>query len=54
MKRDGRVYTEIVPNCTKDTLQAVIRGHIASDTVIHSDGWRGYGGLVDIGVDNTL
>ena len=40
-KRDGRVYTEIVPNCTKATLQAVIRGHIAPDTVIHSDSWRG-------------
>jgi transposase-like protein len=51
LKRDGRVYTEIVPNCTKATLQAVIRGHIAPDTVIHSDGWRGYDGLVDIGFD---
>jgi hypothetical protein len=26
LKRDGRVYTEIVSNCTKATLQAVIRG----------------------------
>jgi transposase-like protein len=51
LKRDGRVYTEIVPDCTKATLQGVIRGHIASDTVIHSDGWRGYDGLVDIGFD---
>jgi len=51
LKRDGRVYTEIVPDCTKATLQAVIRGHIAPDTVIHSDGWRGYDGLVDIGFD---
>lgn len=51
LKRDGRVYTEIVPNCTKATLQGVIRGHIAPDTVIHSDGWRGYDGLVDIGFD---
>jgi transposase-like protein len=51
LKRDGRVYTEIVPDCTKATLQAVIRGRIAPDTVIHSDGWRGYDGLVDIGFD---
>lgn len=51
LKRDGRVYTEIVPDCTKATLQAVIRGRIAPETVIHSDGWRGYDGLVDIGFD---
>ncbi len=51
MKRDGRVYTEIVPNGTKATPQAVIQGHIAPDTVISSDGWRGYDGLVDIGFD---
>ncbi|NOU00881.1 MAG: IS1595 family transposase [Gallionella sp.] len=51
LKRDGMVYTEIVPDCTKATLQGVIRGYIAPDTVIHSDGWRGYDGLVDIGFD---
>lgn len=51
LKRYGRVYTEIVSDCTKATLQAVIRGRIAPETVIHSDGWRGYDGLVDIGFD---
>lgn len=51
LKRDGLVYTEIVPNCEKPTLQGVIRGHIALESVIHSDGWRGYDGLVDIGFD---
>ena len=50
-KRQGKVYTEIVPDCSKVTLQAIIRGHIAPDAVIHSDGWRGYDGLVDIGFD---
>lgn len=49
LKRDGRVYTEIVPDCRKATLQAIIRGRVAPDTVIHSDGWRGYDGLVDVG-----
>jgi transposase len=48
-KRNGCVYTEVVPNCKKRTLQAVIRGRVALDTVIHSDGWRGYDGLVDVG-----
>jgi len=51
LKRQGKVYTEIVPNCTKATLQAVIRGKVDIGTVIHSDGWRGYDGLVDLGFD---
>ena len=49
LKRSGKVYTEIVPDCSKATLQAIIRGRIAPETVIHSDGWRGYDGLVDVG-----
>ncbi len=48
-KRNGSVYTEIVPDCRKKTLQAIIRGRIAPETVIHTDGWRGYDGLVDVG-----
>ena len=48
-KRNGCVYTEVVPDCRKRTLRAVIRGRVALDTVIHSDGWRGYDGLVDVG-----
>lgn len=40
-KREGRVYTEVVPDCSKRTLLAVIRGKIKPDVVIHSDDWRG-------------
>jgi len=48
-KRNGKVYTEIVPNCKRNTLRAVIKGRVSLDTIIHSDGWRGYHGLVDLG-----
>ena len=48
-KRGGKVYTEIVPNCAKTTLQGIIRGRVDPDSIIHSDGWRGYNGLVDLG-----
>ncbi|MBA2494646.1 MAG: IS1595 family transposase [Acidobacteria bacterium] len=48
-KRSGSVYTEVVPDCKARTLQAIIRGHVAPESVIHSDGWRGYDGLVDVG-----
>jgi transposase len=49
LKRDGKVYAEIVPDCKKATLQAIIRGRVSPEAVIHSDGWRGYDGLVDVG-----
>ena len=51
LKRNGRVYTEIVPNCKKDILQAIIKGKVDKSTVIYSDGWRGYDGLVDVRYD---
>ena len=51
LKRQGKVYTEIVPDYSKATLQAIIRGHVEPSTIIHSDAWRGYDGLVDIGFD---
>ena len=50
-KRNGKVYTEVVPNASKKTLQGIIRGKVALESVIHSDGWRGYNGLVDVGYD---
>ena len=46
---NGKVYTEIVPDCSKATLQGIIRGRVGLESVIHSDGWRGYDGLVDLG-----
>jgi transposase len=38
-----------VPDCKETTLQATIRGRVVPEAVIHSDGWRGYDGLVDVG-----
>jgi len=55
-ERGGRVYTEIVPNCSAKTLQAIIE-HVVdlnsgrTRTEINTDGWRGYDGLVDTGYD---
>jgi len=53
-KRNGSVYTEIVPDCSKPTLQGIMRGKVGLDTVIHSDSWRGYNGLVDLGYKKHL
>lgn len=54
LKRGGRIYTEgdrgrSRPNCTKKTLQAIIRGRVEPGSVVHTDGWRAYDGLVDVG-----
>lgn len=55
-ERGGRVYTEIVPNCSGKTLQAIVE-HVVTlnsgrtKTEINTDGWRGYDGLVDVGYD---
>jgi len=49
LQRGGKVYTEIVPDCARKTLQAIIRGKIEPESIIHSDSWRGYNGLVDWG-----
>ena len=51
LKRGDKVYTEIVPDASRNTLQGIIRGHVDPESIIHSDGWRGYDGLVDIGYD---
>jgi transposase len=51
LKRGNEVYTEIVSNASKAALQAVIRGRVRPESVLHTDGWRGYDGLVDLGFD---
>jgi transposase len=48
-KRNGKVYTEIVSDCARRTLQAIIGGRVSVESIIHSDMWRGYNGLVDVG-----
>ncbi len=35
-ERDGQVYTEIGPDCSKPTLQGIIRGRVDPATVINS------------------
>jgi len=53
-ERNGRVYTEIVPDCSARSLQSIIRGKVSLESIIHSDGWKGYDGLVDVGYDRHL
>ena len=49
LKRNSNVYTQIIPNCSRSTLRGVIQGKVTLESVIHTDGWIGYDGLVDLG-----
>jgi transposase len=50
-ERGGRVYTEIINDAKAKTLQGIIRGRVNPSSVILSDKWRGYDGLVDVGFE---
>ena len=45
-ERNGRVYTKIIPDCSRRTLRKAITGKIDLSSTIYSDSWRGYDGLV--------
>ena len=53
-ERQGRVYTEIVPNCSALALQRALRGKVDPASVVLTDAWRGYDGLVDVGYDKHI
>jgi transposase-like protein len=48
LKRNWRVYTEIVPDVKAKTLQKIIRGKVGNDSELNTDGWHSYDGLVDL------
>jgi len=49
LKRDGKVYAEVVPDVKARTLKPIIRKKIAPDSEVNTDGWWAYDGLVDMG-----
>lgn len=46
LKRAGKVFTQIVPDCSKTQLLNVVRDRVRRPAVIHTDGWKAYDGLV--------
>ena len=48
-KRNGKVYTHIVPNAKSETLLPLIRKHADEEVIVNTDGWASYDGLVDMG-----
>lgn len=49
LKRNGKVYTRIIEECDRYTLHRIIKERVGKNSIIHSDGWPGYDGLVDVG-----
>lgn len=43
-----------MPDVKKTALRKAIQGKVDLDTIVHSDGWPGYDGLVDVGYARHL
>jgi transposase len=48
-KREGKVYTQIVNNCSAAELVPIIKRLAPDDATIYSDEWKAYDGLVNEG-----
>ena len=46
LKRNGKVYTQIVHDVSRETLRKIIHSQIIPESVIYSDSFRAYDGLV--------
>src|SRR3989338_9193750 len=46
LKRNGKVFTQIIENCKRKELMPVIKGKILEESTIYTDGWKSYDGLV--------
>lgn len=51
-KRGGKVFVEIVRNCSREELMPIIQGKILEGSTIHTDGWKAYNGLILNGYDH--
>jgi transposase-like protein len=49
LKRDGKVFTNIVANCSRSELLPIIQGKVLENTTVYTDGWRSYDGLITLG-----
>ena len=52
--RDGAVYTELAADSAAKQLRAVFKGKVSLASLMQSEDWRGYDGLVDVGHDKYL
>lgn len=48
-KRNGRVYTQVVTNCSARQLIPIIQDKVSEDSTVYTDGFKTYDGLVNMG-----
>jgi len=46
LKRDGKVYTQIIKNASKQELMPIVRQLVRKQSTIYTDKWKAYDGLV--------
>ena len=46
LKRGGKVFVKAVENCSREELMPAIKGKVLEGSVIHTDGWKAYDGLI--------
>jgi transposase len=52
LKRNGAVYTQIIPTAQRKAVMPIIRKVVASGSDIYSDGWRSYDALAVYGYNH--
>lgn len=52
LKRGGKVFVNIVKNCSKEQLMPIIQGKVLEGSTVYSDGWKAYDGLLLNGYDH--
>jgi len=45
LKRNGKVFTVIIPDAKTDTLMPIIRQQVKPDSIVYTDTWRSYKAL---------
>lgn len=46
LKREGKVFVQIVEKCSKEELMPIIQGKILEGSTVYTDGWKAYDGLI--------
>jgi transposase len=46
LKRDGKVYTQIIKNASKQELMPIVKQLVRKQSTIYTDKWKAYDGLV--------
>lgn len=46
LRRGGNVYVRVDPDCSKESLMPIIQGIVLEGSMVTSDGWKAYDGLI--------